>query len=101
MPDPLWFKDAVFYEVHVKAFHDGNGDGIGDFRGLIEKLDYIEWLGVNELLDETLVLVDKRMRQAGTRVLREFGENLPNIHARANQLRQVFLVASLLPFPFA
>ena len=47
MTDPLWFKDAVFYELHVKAFHDTNGDGIGDFRGLIEKLDYLEWLGVN------------------------------------------------------
>ena len=44
--DPLWFKDAVFYELHVKAFYDGNDDGIGDFRGLIQKLDYLEWLGV-------------------------------------------------------
>ena len=35
MSDPSWFKDAVFYELHVKAFHDGNGDGIGDFRGLL------------------------------------------------------------------
>lgn len=47
MADPLWFKDAVFYELHVKAFCDGNDDGIGDFRGLINKLDYIEWLGVD------------------------------------------------------
>ena len=47
MSDPSWFKDAVFYELHVKAFHDGNGDGIGDFRGLVEKLDYIQWLGVD------------------------------------------------------
>jgi maltose alpha-D-glucosyltransferase / alpha-amylase len=31
--DPLWYKDAVFYELHVKAFHDSNGDGIGDFNG--------------------------------------------------------------------
>jgi maltose alpha-D-glucosyltransferase/alpha-amylase len=46
-PDPLWFKDAVFYELHVKAFCDGNDDGIGDFLGLIQKLDYLEWLGVN------------------------------------------------------
>jgi maltose alpha-D-glucosyltransferase/alpha-amylase len=46
MTDPLWFKDAVFYELHVKAFHDGNADGVGDFRGLIEKLDYLQWLGV-------------------------------------------------------
>jgi maltose alpha-D-glucosyltransferase/alpha-amylase len=45
----LWYKDAVFYEVHVKAFHDANGDGIGDFRGLIERLDYVQDLGVNSL----------------------------------------------------
>jgi maltose alpha-D-glucosyltransferase/alpha-amylase len=46
MTNPLWFKDAVIYEVHVKAFYDSNGDGIGDFRGLIEKLDYFVELGV-------------------------------------------------------
>ena len=40
MHDPLWFKDAVIYQVHVKSFYDCNGDGIGDFRGLIEKIDY-------------------------------------------------------------
>jgi len=39
--DPLWYKDAVIYQLHVKSFNDGNGDGIGDFTGLIEKLDYI------------------------------------------------------------
>jgi len=44
---PLWYKDAVFYELHVKTFHDSNGDGIGDFPGLIAKLDYIERLGVD------------------------------------------------------
>ena len=42
-----WYKDAVFYEVHVKAFKDGNGDGIGDFAGLTESLDYIQELGVD------------------------------------------------------
>jgi maltose alpha-D-glucosyltransferase/alpha-amylase len=47
--DPLWFKDAVIYELHVKAFHDANGDGIGDFRGLTEKLDYLKELGVDTL----------------------------------------------------
>lgn len=47
--DPLWFKDAVIYEVSVRAFFDKNGDGIGDFPGLIEKLDYLEDLGVNTL----------------------------------------------------
>ncbi len=45
--EPLWFKHAVFYEVHVRAFFDANGDGIGDFRGLTEKLDYLQWLGID------------------------------------------------------
>ncbi|HZZ83930.1 MAG TPA: maltose alpha-D-glucosyltransferase [Anaeromyxobacteraceae bacterium] len=44
--DPLWYKDAIIYETHVKAFRDSNGDGIGDFQGLIDKLDYLEELGV-------------------------------------------------------
>ena len=44
--DPLWYKDAVIYEVPVQSFFDTNGDGIGDFPGLIEKLDYIADLGV-------------------------------------------------------
>lgn len=47
--DPLWYKDAIIYELHVKTFYDSNGDGIGDFRGLIEKLDYLEHLGVTAL----------------------------------------------------
>ncbi len=45
--DPLWYKDAVFYEIPVKSYADGNGDGIGDFQGLIGKLDYLQWLGVD------------------------------------------------------
>ena len=45
--DPLWFKHAVFYEIHVRGFFDGNGDGMGDLRGLAEKLDYLEWLGID------------------------------------------------------
>src|SRR5262249_15404616 len=44
--NPQWYKDAVIYEVHVRAFCDGNGDGIGDFPGLTEKLDYLQDLGV-------------------------------------------------------
>src|SRR3546814_14205777 len=47
--DPLWYKDAIIYQVHVKAFFDSNDDGIGDFRGLVEKLDYIQDLGVTAL----------------------------------------------------
>ncbi len=48
-PDPLWFKDAIIYEVPVKAFFDSNNDGIGDFQGLRQKLDYIKDLGVTAL----------------------------------------------------
>jgi len=47
--DPLWYKDAVIYEVHVRAFFDSNNDGIGDFPGLTAKLDYIQDLGVNTI----------------------------------------------------
>ena len=43
--DPLWYKDAIIYQTHVKAFRDSNADGYGDFRGLTEKLDYIQQLG--------------------------------------------------------
>jgi maltose alpha-D-glucosyltransferase/alpha-amylase len=45
--NPLWFKTAVFYEIHLRGFFDGNGDGSGDFRGLTEKLDYLQWLGID------------------------------------------------------
>ncbi|MBV9905896.1 MAG: maltose alpha-D-glucosyltransferase [Alphaproteobacteria bacterium] len=45
--DPLWYKDAVIYQLHVKSFYDANGDGVGDFAGLIERLDYIAEMGVN------------------------------------------------------
>ncbi|MCI0699527.1 MAG: maltose alpha-D-glucosyltransferase [Planctomycetia bacterium] len=47
--DPRWYKDAVIYEVHVRAFHDSIGDGFGDFRGLTRKLDYLEDLGVTAI----------------------------------------------------
>ena len=43
--DPLWYKDAIIYQVHIKSYRDSNGDGFGDFKGLIEKLDYIHALG--------------------------------------------------------
>src|SRR5882724_4113447 len=47
--DVLWYKDAVIYQLHVKSFFDSDNDGIGDFPGLISKLDYIADLGVNTL----------------------------------------------------
>ena len=45
--DPNWHKKAVFYEVLVRAFSDSNGSGSGDITGLIGKLDYLQWLGVD------------------------------------------------------
>jgi maltose alpha-D-glucosyltransferase/alpha-amylase len=45
--DPLWYRTAVFYELYVRGFQDGSGDGSGDFRGLTERLDYLQWLGID------------------------------------------------------
>ena len=45
----LWFKDAIIYQLHVRSFRDSTGDGIGDFRGLLDKLGYLEELGVTTL----------------------------------------------------
>src|SRR5215472_6197291 len=47
--DALWYKDAIIYELHVKTFCDSDGDGMGDFRGLMEKLDYLQELGVTAI----------------------------------------------------
>jgi len=47
--DPLWYKDAILYEVHMRAFCDSDGDGTGDFRGFAQKLDYLQDLGVNAI----------------------------------------------------
>ena len=48
-PDGLWYKDAIIYQVHVRTFYDSNGDGIGDFRGLAQRLDYLQDLGINTI----------------------------------------------------
>jgi maltose alpha-D-glucosyltransferase/alpha-amylase len=47
MSDPAWYQRSVFYEVPIRAFHDSNGDGSGDITGLISKLDYLEWVGID------------------------------------------------------
>ena len=49
--DPEWYKRAVFYEVLIRGFSDSNGDGTGDIRGLIERLDYLHWLGCHQCQD--------------------------------------------------
>ena len=47
--DPSWYKDAIIYQLHLKSFFDANNDGVGDFRGLLEKLDYVAELGVTAI----------------------------------------------------
>lgn len=47
--DPLWYKDAIIYEAHVRAFMDSNADGMGDFKGLAQKLDYLQDLGITAI----------------------------------------------------
>src|SRR5579859_6174111 len=54
--DPLWYKDAIIYELHVRAFADSNNDGIGDFPGLLSRLDYLQELGVTHLAAALLSL---------------------------------------------
>ncbi len=61
--NPLWFKTATFYEIHLRGFYDGDADGSGDFRGLTEKLDYLEWLGVDCVW--LLPMYDSPLRDGG------------------------------------
>ena len=44
-----WWKSAVFYQVYPRSFQDGNGDGVGDIQGLLLRLDYLQWLGVDAI----------------------------------------------------
>jgi maltose alpha-D-glucosyltransferase/alpha-amylase len=90
--DPLWYKDAVIYETHVKAFHDANGDGIGDLRGLIDKLDYLQALGIDCLWllplfpspqkDDGYDISDYRAIHPDYGTLEDFGALVEAAHAR-------------------
>lgn len=91
-PSSLWFKNAVFYEIPVRAFSDWNGDGIGDFRGLIDKLDYLQWLGVDclwlmpfypsPLRDDGYDIADFRTVDPDYGTLDDFRELLDEAHNR-------------------
>jgi maltose alpha-D-glucosyltransferase/alpha-amylase len=90
--DPCWYKDAVIYELHVRSFFDGNDDGIGDFPGLIRKLDYIRDLGVNTiwllpfypspLKDDGYDIADYRNVHPSYGTLRDFKQLLREAHDR-------------------
>src|SRR5258708_4457733 len=91
-PDPLWYKNGVIYQLHVRAFFDSNGDGIGDFRGLTQKLDYIRDLGVtamwllpfypSPLRDDGYDIADYTSVNPIYGTLRDFQEFLHEAHKR-------------------
>ncbi|MBK8176839.1 MAG: maltose alpha-D-glucosyltransferase [Rhodospirillales bacterium] len=90
--DPLWYKDAIVYEAHVKAFYDANGDGIGDFAGLTQKLDYLTELGVtaiwllpfypSPLRDDGYDIADYRNVNPAYGTLRDFRQFVREAHRR-------------------
>ena len=94
--DPLWYQDAIIYELHVKAFFDGNNDGIGDFPGLLQKLDYLQDLGVtclwllpffpSPLRDDGYDIADYRNVHPSYGTLEDFHAFLGAAHARGLQV---------------
>ncbi|MDQ1385880.1 MAG: maltose alpha-D-glucosyltransferase / alpha-amylase, partial [Actinomycetota bacterium] len=91
-PDPTWYRDAVVYELHIRAFADSDGDGIGDLRGLTRKLDYLQDLGVtaiwllpfypSPLRDEGYDISDYRGIHPAYGNLRQFRQFLVEAHRR-------------------
>jgi maltose alpha-D-glucosyltransferase/alpha-amylase len=94
--DPLWYKDAIIYEVHVRAFADGNGDGVGDFAGLIQKLDYLQDLGItciwllpffpSPLRDDGYDIADYMSVHASYGTMEDFQTFLASAHERDLQV---------------
>jgi maltose alpha-D-glucosyltransferase/alpha-amylase len=94
--DSLWYKDAIIYELHVRTFHDANQDGIGDFRGLIQKLDYLSELGVtclwllpffpSPLRDDGYDIADYCAVHESYGTLADFREFLDAAHERGMQV---------------
>jgi maltose alpha-D-glucosyltransferase/alpha-amylase len=90
--DPLWFKDAVIYQLHVKSFFDSDDDGVGDFQGLTRKLDYLQDLGVSAiwlmpfcpspLRDDGYDIADYRNIHSAYGTLRDFKKFLAQAHRR-------------------
>ncbi|MFW6291741.1 MAG: maltose alpha-D-glucosyltransferase [Spirochaetota bacterium] len=92
MSDAPWYKDAIIYELHVRSFYDSNGDGMGDFRGLTERLDYLQDLGVNAIWllpfypspwrDDGYDISDYRGVHPAYGTVRDFKRFLREAHAR-------------------
>src|ERR1700761_5898994 len=91
-----WFKDAVIYEVHIKSFYDSDGDGVGDLRGLIEKIDYFTELGVtaiwllpfypSPLRDDGYDIADYMSVNPSYGTMEDFQQFLNEAHARNMQV---------------
>ncbi len=94
--NPLWFKDAILYELHVRTFADGNADGIGDFTGLLGKLDYLQDLGVtclwllpffpSPLRDDGYDIADYKNVHPSYGTLEDFQQFLDAAHSRQMQV---------------
>ena len=108
--DPPWYKDAIVYELHVRAFCDGNGDGIGDFPGLTSKLDYLYDLGitaiwllpfyVSPLKDDGYDIADYRRIHPAYGTMRDFRKFLSEAHARGIRvITELVLNAIKYAFP--
>ncbi len=90
--EPLWYKDAIIYELHIKSFFDSNGDGIGDLGGVIHKMDYLQELGVtalwllpfypSPLLDDGYDIADYRRVNPDYGTLADFKRLLREAHKR-------------------
>ena len=90
--DVLWYKDAIIYQVHVRTFFDSNGDGIGDFQGLEQKLGYLQELGINAiwlmpffpspLRDDGYDIADYNAVHSSYGVLEDFRKLLDSAHSR-------------------
>ena len=95
-PTPAWWKEAVFYQIYPRSFKDTNGDGIGDLRGIIEKLDYLKDLGVNALWlspiydspqdDNGYDIRDYRKIDSLFGSMEDFDELLAGVHERGMHL---------------
>jgi maltose alpha-D-glucosyltransferase / alpha-amylase len=94
--DPLWYKDAVIYQLHVKSFYDSDGDGIGDFRGVLQRMDYLADLGVtclwllpffaSPLRDDGYDVADYRSIHPNYGTLEDFQAFLKAAHDRGMQV---------------
>jgi maltose alpha-D-glucosyltransferase/alpha-amylase len=88
----MWYKDAIIYELHVKSFYDGSGDGMGDFQGLLQKLDYLQDLGVtavwllpfypSPLMDDGYDIADYCNANPDYGTLKDFRKFLREAHKR-------------------